>query len=194
MRGIKFIGLFGGALCLSAMVSLAESENLLRNGSFEEASTYTNLNAAKHWKKGDPDAHGHTWGSATRDIARAVDGEYSGVIQGIWADRGDRGGTWQENEATPGNTYVFSGKFFCDPEWVAKTQEIKIEFRDATRSNRLAIVTQSITNCDVDWITVSVNATAPEGTAWIRTIVAGTSIGPSGSLYFDELTLAEKSY
>jgi len=193
MRGIKFIGLFGGVLCLDAAVILAGPENLLRNGSFEEASTYTNLNAAKHWKKGDPDKHGHAWGSATRDNTRAVDGEYSGVIQGIWADRGDRGGTWQETEITAGETYVFSGSFFCDPEWAAMTQNMIIEFRDVTRSNRLNTATVVVTNCDADWTHFSVEATAPEGAVWARTVISVGNIGSSGSLYFDELTLTKKS-
>ncbi len=191
MRGINFVCLLGVSFWAAGAVS-AGPENLLNNASFEEASTYTNLNAAKYWKKGDPDAHGHTWGSATRDTNRAVDGTYCGVIQGIWADRGNLGGTWQENEAEVGQTYTFSGMFYCDPEWIAENQEIKIQFLDASRSNKLATVIQAISGCDMEWKRVSVEATAPEGAAWIRTIVAVRNIGPSGSLHFDDFSLIKK--
>lgn len=166
-----------------------ELTNLIRNGGFEEAAGDGVMTDAKHWKMNHPDTHGDQWGSASRENWRAFEGEFIGTIRGLWADCGTYGGWWQESEAIPGTTYRFSGWFYADTEWIARTQEIKIEFWDSTYTTVLHSRTKPITGCDMDWEEISIEATAPPGAAWVRAVVNVINTGASGSLQMDSLEL-----
>ena len=167
----------------------AIGENLLRNPSFEEEADSGIFNEARYWKAGSPDDYGDYWGSASRERWRGVDGDYIGAVRGIWANQGHFGGVWQQVAAKPGSTYRFSGWFFCDAEWIARTQEIKVEFWDADYQNRLDVVSSPIDNCDIDWEERWVEATAPENAAWVRVVINVNNTGAMGSLQFDALNL-----
>jgi hypothetical protein len=181
------------ALFLAGAPRTPAAENLLRNGSFEEAAPSTNINDAMHWSYAEPDEHGDAWGSASREQWRAVDGQYIGSVRGLWADLGTRGGVWQEATAEPGQSYRFSGWFYCDPEWIAVTQEIVLEFWDADRQTLLGETRLPIAGCFDTWTERSVEGTAPEGTAWARVVVHVDHVGPSGALQFDNLVLVKHS-
>jgi hypothetical protein len=187
VRATGFIAMF--IVAVGAAAVAAESTNLLRNGSFEEPATEGAFNEAKHWKMTLPDAHGDSWGSASREKWRSVDGAYIGAVLGIWADRGAHGGIWQEVEAEPGTAYRFSGSFFCDPEWTAKIQEIKLEFWDAAYTTLLDEARTPIVDCDMTWKSLAVKATAPAGAVWARVVVNVVNAGASGALQIDDLKL-----
>jgi hypothetical protein len=191
----RFIGLgIISAWVLSAGINPVQaSENLLRNGSFEHESTNAVFTEAQHWKYADPDSHGDYWGSASRENWRAVDGEFIGSVRGLWADRGNCGGVWQEVNAEPGAIYRFSGWFFCDPEWMARTQEIIIEFWDAAHANLIASERREIGGCDTDWTELSVEAATPENAAWVRVVINVAETGAAGSLQFDNLALVKNT-
>jgi len=176
---------------MACMVCTAQAEytNLIRNGSFEEVADSGVHTDAKFWKLNHPDMHGDQWGSASRENWRAFEGEYIGTIRGLWADCGTYGGWWQEVEAVPGANYRFSGWFYSDPEWIASTQEIKIEFWDKNHTTVLHSRTKKISDCDMDWAEVSIEAVAPTGAAWTRVVVNVINTGASGSLQMDNLEL-----
>jgi hypothetical protein len=183
--------LIGGLMMACLLTDALATENLLRNGSFENESTNAVFTEALHWKYADPDPHGDYWGSASRENWRAVDGDFIGSVRGLWADRGNCGGVWQEVKAEPGTTYRFSGWFFCDPEWMARTQEIIIEFWDATHANLIAAERRAIGGCDTDWTELSVEAATPENAAWVRVVINVAQAGAAGSLQFDNLALVK---
>ncbi len=179
---------WGIAMTVCVSTALA-GNNLLRNGSFEVESGGAIFTEALYWKFLDPDEHGDYWGSASRENWRAVDGDFIGSIRGLWANRGSHGGVWQEIPAETGKRYRFSGWFFSDPEWSARTQEIMIEFWDAPRKIKVAATNQPITDCNIDWTEISVSAATPEGAAWVRAVVNVIDSGAAGSLQFDKLEL-----
>jgi len=184
--GLGIMGVVGFTISFHTAVA---TDNLLRNGSFEYESTNAVFTEARHWKYTDPDVHGDYWGSASRENWRAVDGEFIGSVRGLWADRGNTGGVWQEVPAEPGANYRFSGWFICDPEWTASTQEIILEFWDSGHTNIIASEKRKITGCDTDWTELSVEAATPEGAAWVRVVINVAQTGAAGSLQFDNLTL-----
>lgn len=167
----------------------AEASNLLRNGSFEQPAGTGDFNSARYWKYGDPDDNGDSFGSASREAWRAKDGHYIGTVRGLWAGQGTHGGWWQDVAAAPATTYRLSGWFFCDVEWMAQVQEIKIEFWDATRTYLLASYATPIANCDVDWEERIVEGMAPADAAWVRAVVHVSDIGATGALQVDDLAL-----
>lgn len=185
------LGIIGAVVLAISIESVQAADNLLRNGSFERESTNTVFTEALHWKYADPDEHGDCWGSASRENWRAVDGEYIGSVRGLWADRGNGGGVWQEVEAEPGTLYQFSGWFFCDPEWMADRQEIMIEFWDAERKSIIAAEHKPILGCETDWTRLTVEATAPADAAWVRVVIHAINTGANGSLQFDNLSLVK---
>ncbi|HMO98720.1 MAG TPA: hypothetical protein PKE26_06380 [Kiritimatiellia bacterium] len=174
------------AMVTAGMVH-ADGGNLLRNGSFEEAGA--GFNDALYWKMGQPDQHGDAWGSATREGWRAFDGEHLMTVRGLWAGSSHYGGIWQEHPAAPGARYRFSGWFYCDPEWVARTQEIKLEFWDADAKLLLGEERQAIKDCDVEWKQISVEAVTPVGATRVRVVVNVDNTGAMGALQCDDLTL-----
>jgi hypothetical protein len=186
-------GICGAVMLAISIDSAMASENLLRNGSFELEAATAVLTEAQHWKYTDPDEHGDYWGSASRESWRAIDGDYIGSVRGLWADRGNGGGVWQEVTAEPDATYRFSGWFFCDPEWMARTQEIIIEFWDAAHANIIASERREIAGCDTDWTELSVEAATPEGAVWVRVVINVAQAGAAGSLQFDDLALVKNN-
>jgi len=182
-------GIFGVFMMTGARPHISSTENLLRNGSFEEESASGIVNEANYWKMGAPDEHGDYWGSASRENWRGVDGEFVGTIRGIWANYGHFGGMWQEVAAVPGRTYQFSGWFFCDAEWMARTQEIKLEFWSADYQETLHTESLPIKECDVDWEQLTFKAVAPANAAWVRVVINVNNVGAMGALQFDNLKL-----
>jgi len=174
-----------------AFPARSDTTNLIQNGSFETVSTRGFYNEALFWQMGSPNNNGDCWGSAAREDWRSHSGSYIGAIRGLWAGYGSNGGYWQDAKAIPGTTYRFSGWFYCDPEWVARTQEIKIEFLDKDKKSTLHSEVVPITGCDMIWEKISVEATAPEGTAWARVVVNVINTGASGALQLDDLELVK---
>lgn len=176
---------------MASWFDVAQGNNLLRNASFEDEADSKILNEAKYWKMGSPDEHGDYWGSASRERWRGKDGDFVGAVRGIWANQGHYGGMWQEVEAIAGHTYQFSGWFFCDAEWVARTQEVKLEFWSEDHQTLLSTETATIPECDMDWELVTLQATAPESAAWIRVVINVNNTGAMGALQFDKLLLVQ---
>lgn len=182
-------GIIGWLVLSGAAIAATGPENLLRNGSFEAESSRAVYTDALYWRYADPDSHGDAWGSASRENWRAVDGDYIGSVRGLWANQGDSGGVWQEVRAVPGQTYRFSGWFFCDPEWMARTQEIMLEFWNEDYRERIAVTKRPIAGCDIDWTEFSVDGRCPPGATWVRVVINVADIGAAGSLQFDNLQL-----
>lgn len=179
----------GFCLVSTTFSSEAGFTNLIRNSGFEEVADNGVVTEARFWKMNNPDMHGDQWGSASRENWRAFEGDYIGTVRGLWADCGTYGGWWQEVEAVPNKTYRFSGWFYTDPEWVARTQEIKIEFWDKHYTTVLHSRTKTISGCDMQWEEVSIEAVAPPGATWVRVVVNVINTGASGSLQMDNLEL-----
>lgn len=187
---------FGGIIVLAALfiagaTRASTEDNLLRNGSFEDPAPSDNLNDARHWSYAEPDEHGDAWGSASREQWRAADGQYIGSVRGLWADLGSRGGVWQETKAEAGQAYRFSGWFYCDPEWMAGTQEIVLEFWDDDRRTLLGETRLPIDGCDDAWTELAVEGVAPDHAVWARVVIHVDQVGPSGALQFDNLALVK---
>ena len=183
---VKQLGLAAVAFVFSGAVMA--SAGLLKNSSFETAGS-GGEQTAQNWKMNDPDEHGDAWGSASRENWRANDGTWIGVIRGTWADAGDFGGFWQEAEATAGTSYRVTVQVWADPDWTAQTQEVKLEFWNAEHSEMLAATTNAIVGAGEMWTEVTVDAFAPEGTAWARAVVNVSGAGQAGALQIDQLDL-----
>lgn len=162
--------------------------NLLRNPSFEEAAP-SSPRKALHWSAGEPDAHGNTWGSASREDWRSYDGLYILTVRGTWADAGDRGGIWQEVEATPGETYRAAAWFWADPDWNPRLQEMKLEFYDAEHSRLLDFQSVTLGPVPPEWSRREVRAQAPADAAWVRFVINVEGANDHGALQFDHLYL-----
>jgi hypothetical protein len=189
MHATRWIMGLGISVAAAAHGAATTGENLLRNGSFEEIAGNGIFTEARFWKMGDPDQSGDYWGSASRENWRAIDGSFIGTVRGIWADRGNFGGMWQEAPAAAGATYRFSGHFYCDPEWMAERQVVRIEFWDTTRDQRIDSSEQEIIGCDMVWREITLEARAPENATWVRVVVDVDRTGPGGALQFDQLVL-----
>mgnify|MGYP001227007310 CR=1 FL=1 len=167
----------------------AGAENLLRNPSFEEDGI--EYDTAKHWKNNDPDDHGDSWGNATRVIWRAHDGHYAGAIRGTWAERGDYGGFWQEHDAAAGQIYRATAWFWADGNWTAEFQDFKLEFWNEDRTVQIAAHSVALHDIGELWVQRELEATAPEGTRWVRIAVNVGSVGENGALQVDDLSLEQ---
>ena len=183
---VKSVALAVVAFTVSGMA--IASANLLKNASFETTGTDGEA-TAQNWKMNDPDEHGDAWGSATRETWRAHEGAAIGTVRGTWAQAGDYGGWWQEAEATAGTMYRVSAQFYADANWTASAQELKIEFWNADRSEMLGAATNAIVGVGEMWTEVSVDGTAPEGTAWARAVINVSGAGEAGALQVDEVVL-----
>ncbi len=163
--------------------------NLLRNASFEFEGAMAHAPGAFHWMLNDPDHLGDSWGSASRESWRAKEGHYAGTIRGRWAGKGAAGGWWQDSPATSGRMYHYTGWFFADPEWSARDQFVKLEFRDARNATILSEVTASLHAIENTWTQISLSARAPAGTAYIRLVVHASDVSNGGALQFDQFSL-----
>lgn len=170
-----------------ATASLA-GENLLQNGSFEVEGSY-NVNSALNWKLNDPDDHGDSWGSASRESWRAHEGQFTASVRGSWANSGDYGGWWQELECQPGQVYRLTAWVWADGAWTAATQEIKLEFWNIDRSTQVSVASTAMPDVSEIWSQKAVEARAPDGAFWIRAVVNVSGAGPAGSLLADDLDL-----
>ncbi len=164
------------------------SENLLLNPSFEY-ETAADFHGGVYWTLNHPDVHGDAYGSARRENWRAQDGFYAMAIRGTWANAGDAGGAWQEIPVFPGTTYRFSAWIWADAVWTAATCEIKIEFWNDDRSQRLATVRRPLTDVGESWREETLEAVAPDEAAWVRAVVHVSGAGPEGALLIDSLAL-----
>ena len=173
-----------------APAARAEPDNLLLNPSFEY-ETAADYHSCVFWSMNHPALHGDTYGAAQRENWRAHDGFYAMAIRGTWAGAGENGGCWQEVPATPGISFRFSAWIWADAAWTAQTRELKIEFWNADHSQRLARHALPLENLGEFWQEVSIEATAPEGTAWVRAVVHVSSAGAEGALLVDSLVLRE---
>ncbi len=169
---------------------LADQSNLLRNPSFEDG-ILGQADRAIYWTMHEPDDHGDTYGSATREDWRSYDGLYIMAIRGLWANAGDYGGCWQEADAEPGTKYRASGWFWADPEWRAELQEMKLEFWSAGYEDLLMTKSTGIRRIGPEWRRYEVEARAPEGADKVRLVIHAEGIGYNGALQFDHLVLAD---
>lgn len=185
MKAVLLTCVMAGSVLLGAS---SASANLLQNSSFETESSL-GFNMAMNWKMNDPDDHGESWGSASRESWRAREGTFEATVRGTWGNGNDYGGWWQEAEIDSGQTYKFSGWFYADEGWFAAVQELKIEFWNIDRSQMLGSVVNKIEGVGADWVQQSVEGYAPEGTAWARVVVNVSGIGANGALQFDNVAL-----
>lgn len=165
-----------------------QAANLLSNGSFEAESSFA-YGFAQNWKMNDPDDHGDAWGSAGRENWRAKDGEFIMAIRGLWVDQGDNGGVWQEVEGRPSQTYRLTAWFWADSAWNPQMQEMKLEFWNWDRSEMLSSAVKKIDEVGEDWKDISLTATAPEGTEWVRVVFSVSGASSEGSLQIDDVSL-----
>lgn len=170
------------------VVALAEGSNLLSNASFETESAHA-VGYALHWKLNDPDDHGDSWGSASRESWRAHRGQFMIAIRGTWANSGDYGGIWQEAQGRAEQTYRASGWFYADVGWTATVQEFKLEFWNWDRSQLLGSTAISLEDVGETWSKREVSAVAPAGTEWVRLVVNVSGAGPTGALQIDDVSL-----
>ena len=175
-------------LMLVLVAPLASRANLLQNAGFESESA-AGPESALNWRMNNPDDHGDVWGSAIRMDWRAHEGSHAVAICGTWAHSGDYGGVWQEAEIEAGHTYRFSAWVWADPEWTARVQELKIEFWDVGRSQKLGETAASIDGASQKWTEHEVRAQAPEGAFWARVVVNVSGAASAGALQVDELSL-----
>jgi hypothetical protein len=161
--------------------------NLLKNPSFEEAGIAAE--SAQNWKMNDPDDHGDAWGNAIRVDWRAQEGRHIGVIRGTWAELGDYGGFWQEAEIVAGTSYKASAWLWADAGWKAETQEIKMEFWNADRTEMLGSEIVALHDIGETWVQKEVSAMAPEGATWCRVVLNVAGAGDSGALQVDSISL-----
>lgn len=204
----EFDALYTGPLSIGASVTLkargfktgrtasetvtavfTRDNNLLNNGHFELGGSTTNK--ALYWTAGEPDTHGHTWGTGTRVNWRSVSGSWIGAIRGTWSGEGSTGGLWQEAPAQAGRSYRFSAQLWADNNWSTGEQGLKIEFFDggSDPQNLLLAVTNRFTGIGQSWTERSVQATAPSGATWVRAVIYANGVGGNGALQFDDLTL-----
>jgi len=174
-------------LALAMAMTAAASANLLNNPSFEEQGEHEE--AALYWRMNDPNDHGDAWGSAVRVDWRATDGRYIGAVRGTWAGMGDYGGFWQEAEIEAGSTYKASASFWADGGWRAETQEMKIEFWNADRSEMVGVEGVTLDDVGEIWVQKEVSAQAPEGAAYARVVISVSGVGDSGALQIDQVSL-----
>ncbi|HMP89592.1 MAG TPA: hypothetical protein PJ991_05300 [Kiritimatiellia bacterium] len=174
-------------LFVSVLTAIIAQANLLQNPSFEVAGTQPET--AYHWKMNDPGDHGDAWGNAIRVDWRARDGRHIGAIRGAWAGLGEYGGFWQEAEISGGTEYKATAWFWADNHWSADTQEFKLEFWNADRSEKIS--EQSVTLHDVGetWVQKEVSAIAPDGAAWGRVVINVSGAGEHGALQVDLVAL-----
>lgn len=169
----------------------APDENLLRNGSFEVECANASLSSAYYWTEGEPDHYGDNWGNAARQDWRALDGWFIGTLCGTWAERGNGGGWWQDSPAKSGHSYRFSGWFYADAHWQAARQVVMMEFRDASNSNILLTTSHDLAEVRDAWSEVTLEATAPNETVYVRVVVHVEGAGTDGALQFDSFSLLE---
>ncbi|MBU0679385.1 MAG: hypothetical protein KJ626_14895 [Verrucomicrobia bacterium] len=183
---MRFSGTF---ILLTAMLAAtAVRANLLHNGSFEEQAT-DNPKRAIYWTMNDPDDHGDSWGSASREDWRAIDGACIATVRGTWAEAEDYGGWWQEAAASAGKTYKLSAWFWADGDWFAEVQEMKLEFWNEDRSQMLSDSVNGLNVLTSEWREETLQAVAPEGTAWVRAVFNVNKAGNAGALQIDNVIL-----
>ena len=150
------------------------------------------MSTAYAWEWANPDNHGSTWGTASRESWRSHSGSWEGAIRGTWAGN-NNGGWWQEKPATPGVTYTFSLWVWADNTWTNQNaQGIKLEFLDGTTNgpgNTISAVTNSFTGIGESWAQKTLQGTAPTNAAWIRVVVYASDVGSAGALQFDDIDL-----
>ncbi|MDD4735770.1 MAG: hypothetical protein PHP44_06660 [Kiritimatiellae bacterium] len=180
---MKKTALIAVILVLGAASSFA---NLLQNGGFETAGA--SETEALYWRWANPDLNGSTWGTASRESWRAYAGTWEATIRGTWA--GDvAGGWWQQASGEAGVTYTASAWFWADANWTAGQQGMKLEFYDAVSSVPLTVVTNLISGITENWEQKTIQAVAPENTAWVRVVVYADNVGGNGALQFDEVSV-----
>ena len=165
------------------------ASNLLLNAGFEtEGSSSTK---AYNWEWWNPDPHGSTWGTATRESWRSYEGSWEGAIAGQW--RGDTvGGWWQEKAVIPGATYTFTAWFWADSAWTNQSdQGMKIEFYSGETGGS-TLITEVVTNIQgigESWVQYGLTAVAPTNATWVRAVIWAQEVSADGALQFDDLKL-----
>jgi hypothetical protein len=178
-------------LSLSLSNTLAQTNNLLLNSSFEY-ETSESFSSGIYWSMHHPDTHGDAYGSAWRESWRAEDGEFSMAIRGTWAGADDYGGFWREVPALPDNQYQFSAWTWADKTWAAHVCEIKLEFWNHTHSLLISSHSHPLQDIVESWQNITLQDRTPPGAAWIRVVFHASGIGPEGSILFDSLSLCKK--
>ncbi|HIE10203.1 MAG TPA: hypothetical protein EYP62_01150 [Kiritimatiellae bacterium] len=175
----------------------APASNLLRNPGFERQGTSSA--EAWYWQWGAPDPHGGKWGHTDRRNWRAHSGSWEATIEAQWSGSDpDYGGWWQEVPAVSGQMFEASGWFWADDSppygpWTAAVAELKIEFYDTGLTQLLTVAT-NLLDVGSTWIYKSVQATAPDDTAWARIVVFADHMGSKGALQIDDLALRVVAY
>jgi autotransporter-associated beta strand protein len=166
--------------------------NLLRNPGFEEAGSDGDLKA-KYWEMvgsieddDSPYQHGGYWGSASR---RNWEGFLRGALCGTWALAGDAGGFWQEVTNSFGVGAVMEASAMVYNDATDTGHGLKIEFYDATQTNMLKAFTNQFADPGAIWTRVSMLATTPVNTAWIRWVIYAEGLGGDGAYSIDDVGL-----
>ena len=179
--------------CLLSVLLISTSvlggTNVLLNAGFEtEGSSSAE---ALNWEWWNPDPHGSTWGTATRESWRSHGGTWEGAIAGQW--RGDTvGGWWQEKAVIPGATYTFTAWFWADSAWTNQSdQGMKIEFYSGETAGS-TLITEVVTNIQgigESWVQYGLTAVAPTNATWVRAVIWAQDVAADGALQFDDLML-----
>lgn len=174
---------------VTAVFAPLPDANLLRNPGFEEEAPGDELTAL-YWDLGIPDSHGDMWGSAARVNWRPLSGGFHAAVRGAYAGQGTFGGFWQETAAQPGEVFTFSTWVYADNWFWADERWMKIEFLDGEHggSNILATTWQALPLNEF-WQEVSMTATAPAQTAWVRVVLDVWGMDYGGAIQFEDLEL-----
>jgi hypothetical protein len=178
------------ASCVLILIlcSAAARGNLVQNPGFE-AEGHGGPRTALNWKMNEPDDHGDSWGSATRETWRSREGQCCATVRGTWAEAGDHGGWWQETEVERGKRYRLSAWLWADSTWSANVQQIKIEFWNTDRSFKLGEAAVFFNDISEMWMEKFVEGLAPDGSFWARAVINVSGAGPKGALHIDDVSL-----
>ncbi|MCX8089638.1 MAG: immunoglobulin domain-containing protein [Verrucomicrobiae bacterium] len=165
------------AVLIGAQVSLsALHANLLLNPSFESGSGTT----AANWTKYNA-ANREPWANRT--------GNWGMSLQ-WWV--GQFGGFYQDVAGLPGYTYNLSAWFLDDAFSVWTSQySMKLEWFDSTGTNMIGQVTTNVTPyvTSTEWRQLTLSATAPAGTHFVRVVFEGDQMISGETLKIDDVEL-----
>ena len=170
------------------------SANLLLNPGFEVNGTQTWTSAYWAWDDPSGNTHGSYWGSIGNQSWHPHTGTNSAYMY-KWSvgDQVDSG-LWQEttNSAGAGSVWTASGWFYSDANYSNAYRDIRIEFFDGSYG-ALGTVSNSFAMPGPTYTMVSVVATAPVNTAWVRLGVEVKHTGmerSEGTFFVDDVSLA----
>lgn len=164
----------------------ASAENLLKNSGFNEI---------------DPDSGGlagypaswQVFGTANRSRWRSRDeGKWSIGVCGLWAEIGNNARIVQGGvPVKEGKTYRLSAFFWADPEWIPRTQTMKITFYGEDTGAELATEEMSFRGIRPVWTNQTLLAVAPAGVQTASVVIEVNGVSMRGGLTIDDVSFEE---